>query len=151
MISLQQLSELHYQDQRVKHPNVPVHALVKKNYNDRTANALQTALVDLINFKYGMAWRQGSEGRYRPGSQVTDVIGRTRIMKGTWLPGLHNGIGDVMSVVKGLSVAWEIKIGADTQKPDQKKFESSFTKAGGIYLIVKDWEDVWKKGKKYLK
>jgi hypothetical protein len=151
MITLKQLSQLHYDEQRVKHPNVPLHAVVLKKYNDRSANALQTALVDLINFKYGMAWRQGSEGRYRPGSQVVDVVGRTRVMKGTWLPGLHNGIGDVMSVIKGRSIAWEIKIGSDTQKPDQRKFEESFIKAGGAYVIIKDWDDVWSKGGKYLK
>jgi hypothetical protein len=85
--------------------------------------------------------RTGSEGRYRPGKTVVDVIGRTRVMKGTWLPGTQTGTADLTMVINGRYVGVEVKIGKDRQSEVQKEFESSLSRSGGLYFIVKSWED----------
>jgi hypothetical protein len=73
-----------------------------------------------------------------------DVIGRTRIMKGTWLPGHNSGQGDLMLTIKGRVYWVEIKIGRDTQSEVQKDFENQVKRSGGVYVIVKTWEDFYK-------
>lgn len=143
-MTLKDLSNLHFEYQREKNPNVPLYAVPRKTFTDKTANGLQTAIKTFCDIKGVLCDRRGNEGRYRPGQTVVDVIGRTRIMRGTWLPGQNNGQGDLSITMKG-RIHWvEVKIGKDRQSDAQKTFESKVKKAGASYDIVKDWEQFYK-------
>lgn len=143
-MTLRDLSKLHFQHLREKHPTTPIHALPRKTFTDKTANGLQTAIKTFCDIQGLLCERRGNEGRYRPGRQVIDVIGRTRVMKGTWLPGQNNGQGDLSVTVKG-RIHWiEVKIGKDRQSDAQKDFENKVKRAGATYNIVKSWEDWYK-------
>jgi hypothetical protein len=126
------------------HPNIPDHALPSKNYSDKTANGLTTLIKDFCDVNGVMCVRSGNEGRYRPGKNVVDVIGRTRVGKGTWLPGQNNGMADLQITIKGRIHYVEVKVGKDRQSDVQKDFEDKAKRAGASYDIVKEWSDFYK-------
>jgi len=90
-----------------------------------------------------LAERINSTGRYIDNSQVfEDVLGRTRsIGTGQWLPtsGMK-GTADVSATIRGRSVKIEIKM-KDRQSEDQKKYQLAVEQAGGIYLIIRSFQE----------
>jgi hypothetical protein len=150
-MTLKDLTEARFQYDLAKHPNVPEHGRYRKVYSDKTANGLTLAILDFCTIQGIMCQRTGSEGRFRNGATVVDVIGRTRQMKGMWLPGHNVGQGDLQIVLKGRIYSIEVKIGRDTQSEVQKEFQSRLERAGGIYVIVKSWEDFYYRFKSWKK
>lgn len=144
-MTLKDLSNLKYQYDIKKSPSVPEYAVPRYTFTDKTANGLTKAIKTFCDIKGIFCQRTGNEGRYRPGQSVVDAIGRTRIMKGTWLPGLNNGQADVTLLLDGRYVAVEIKIGKDRQSQDQKDFEKSIKSSGGHYWIVRTWQEFYEK------
>jgi hypothetical protein len=138
--ALKELESLAMKNKRTKYPNIKEHALPVVKYNDNTANSLTKAILAWLELNGHKAWRQGSEGRYRPGKEYVDVIGRTRLMKGSYIPGLNKGHSDVQSIIDGRFVAWEIKIGKDKQSAVQKQFQQEVEKAGGKYFLIPDFD-----------
>jgi len=149
--ALQTLISLHNQYQVKRYPTTPKHALPPAKYSDTTSNGLTKCIVDFCMFiqvLHGVqvvAWRQGNEGRYRPGAVVHNVMGKAIQLPGKWLPGLNNGIGDVTILLSGKFISVEIKIRKDKQKEDQESFEAKVDRAGGIYLQVKTFQDFYDK------
>jgi hypothetical protein len=134
------------------HPSIPAHAVPRKTFSDSTANKFTTAIITYLQDYLGfMAYRQSTEGRYRPGMSVVDVVGRTRLMKGQYIPAAKKGLGDITAVINGRYVSIEVKIGKDAQRSDQKNFESQLTKAGGGYILVHDWTEFLAKIQPFLK
>lgn len=144
-MTLKDLSNLKYQQDRKNRPSIPEYAVPRSTFTDKTANGLTKAIKTFCDIKGIFCQRTGNEGRYRPGQSVVDAIGRTRIMKGTWLPGLNNGQADLTLVFSGRYIAIEVKIGKDRQSQDQKDFEKSILTSGGHYWIVKSWADFYEK------
>lgn len=142
-MTLKDLTELRFKADRKKYPSVPVHAQTRIKYSDKTANGLAKCIDAFCALHDIMCMRTGNEGRYRAGETGVDVIGRTRIMKGTWIPGQNNGMADMTLVIKGKIYSVEIKIGKDRQSDVQKDFEARITKSGGVYVIVRSWEDFY--------
>lgn len=142
-MTLKQLSDWMYEYNRGKRPGVPLHALPRTTYSDKTANGLTKAIVDFVNATGGFAERNGNEGRYREGETVTDVIGRTRTMRGMFIPGHKKGAADVQIRYNGKLYDVEIKIGSDRQRPDQVKYMNKVRATGGVYEIVKNWEQFY--------
>lgn len=87
-----------------------------------------------------MAWRQSSEGRFRPGKQYTDVIGRVHIAKGKFLPGTNKGHADVCSIIGGVFCAIEVKM-KDKQSTAQKQYQKQVEDSNGRYFIARTFED----------
>src|SRR5687767_1499719 len=150
-MTLRELTEFKLKTDRENNPNVPVYAVPRTLFSDKKANDLAKAIKAFCEIKGIMCQRTGNEGRFRPGKNYVDVIGRTRIMKGTWLPGQNNGQGDLMLTIKGRVYWVEIKIGRDTQSEAQKDFENQVKRSGGVYVIVKTWEDFYNNVKKWLR
>lgn len=125
---------------RKKYPSLPDHALTIPRYSDTTANSLTKAILDYLKVSNHKAWRQSSEGRYRPGQTLVDVIGRTRVMKGQYLPGTNEGHADVQSIINGLFVAWEVKM-KDKQSDKQKQFQQEVEQSGGKYFICRSFDE----------
>ena len=50
-----------------------------------------------------------------------------------------NGSADISATIAGRSVKMEIKIGADRQSEAQRRYQVAIERAGGLYVIVKDF------------
>lgn len=139
MTALQTLQEMDYEHKREAYKHVPTSAIPKTRYSDKNANSLTKAILAFLKLKGNMAWRQSSEGRYRPGKEYTDVLGHVRQMKGQYLPGQNNGQSDVAAIVGGQFIAVEVKM-KDKQSQAQKDYQHQVEQSGGRYLIARDFE-----------
>jgi hypothetical protein len=135
------LSELSKALSDKNHGNVPAHCRPVKKFSDKSANDLTKAIIAYANLKDWFAERQSSEGRYRPGKEYENVIGKKVQMKGTWLPGQGKGKADIKAVIKGRSIEIEVKHGADRLRPEQIEYKAKIERAGGVYIVVKTWDD----------
>lgn len=126
--------------------NIPVHCRAVKKLSDSSANELTKSILAWFKYqkmigKKCFAERQGVEGRYRPGAQVTDVLGHKKQMKGMYLPASNKGAADIKAMIEGKTIEIEVKHGNDKLRPDQIKYKDKIEAGGGIYLVVKTWED----------
>lgn len=122
---------------RRRHPSVDPKYLAPRKYNDRTANGLTRAIIDFIRLSGGQAERINCVGRFIDNTSVVeDVIGhRRQIGTAKWLPTSgQKGTADISSVVRGLSVKWEVKM-RDSQSEFQRQYQQDIEKAGGRYFI----------------
>lgn len=142
-MTLKDLTEAIYRKSIADHPRVPAHAFARKRFTDKTANGLTAAILAFCKLYDVMATRTGVEGKYRAGETGVDAIGRTRIMKGHYIPGDNKGQGDVQIILKGKIYSVEVKIGEDRQRESQKEFQAKIEKAGGVYAIVHNWQEFY--------
>lgn len=155
-MTLKDLTQALLQKQKALHPTMPEHALVKKSFSDKTANGLTKAILAYYDLKGIQAHRQRSEGRYIPEKSVTNAIGRNVVIqKGKFIPlGRSGGVGagDIVVTLPplGRSLHIEIKIGKDRQRDSQKEFQKRHEASGGIYWIVKTWDDFIKQSSQYF-
>lgn len=137
---LKALNDLAYEDLKKRFTILPVHALPKPKYSDKTANKLTSAIVDFINLKGGFAERISNTGRYIEGASIVDTVGRVRNFKGKYIPGTgKNGTADISATYQGLSLKIEVKIGHDKMSEAQKEYQERTIAAGGIYFIARDF------------
>lgn len=114
----------------------------KDKFTDKTANGLTKAIVTYINLIGGQAERVSSMGRVIDGRKVvTNILGQQGIIGSqTYIRGTStNGTADVSAIYKGKSLKIEIKIAKDKQSDAQKIYEQNVIKAGGFYILAKDW------------
>lgn len=119
---------------------------VKDKYSDNTSNSLTKLVIDFIRANGYHAERVSNQGQYRDNSKiVTDVLGRKRkIGSGTWTKGQGiNGTADIHCIIKSKPVMVEIKFGNDRQSKAQKEYQKFIESSGGIYLVVKTFEDFY--------
>lgn len=141
--ALRELKDRYLSVHRTNYPNLPEYARTAPQYTDRTANGLTKCVIDLIRLTGGQAERINSTGRYVDKSQTyTDVVGRTRtIGTGQWLPSTGTkGTADISATIRGRSVKIEVKM-RDRQTEDQKRYQLAIEQAGGVYLIVRSFEE----------
>lgn len=143
--AVKELERLYMDDHRRRYPSMPEYARTCKQYEDRTANGLTRCVIDYIRLNGFQAERINSTGRYIDNSQVfEDVLGRKRsIGTGQWLPtsGMK-GTADVSATIRGRSVKIEIKM-KDRQSEDQKKYQLAVEQSGGIYLIIRSFQEFY--------
>lgn len=142
--ALGELKDLYLLEHRVKYPSMPEYARFAPQYTDRTANGLTKCVIDFIRLTGGQAERINCTGRYIDKSQTyTDVVGHTRtIGTGQWLPSTgQKGTADISAVILGRAVKIEIKVGKDRQSEAQLEYQAAIENAGGIYLIVRSFEE----------
>jgi hypothetical protein len=133
------------ENHRQRYPNMPEYARTCKKYEDRTANGLTRCVIDFIRLSGYQAERINCTGRYIDNTEVfTDVVGRTRSIGSTkWLPTSgQRGTADISAVIRGRAVKIEIKI-KDRQSEDQMRYQEAIERAGGIYLIVRSFEEFY--------
>jgi hypothetical protein len=51
------------------------------------------------------------------------------------------GSADISATIKGRSVKIEVKIGKDRQSEAQKKYQEMIERAGGVYIIAKNFDE----------
>jgi hypothetical protein len=131
---------------RRNYPTIPDHALPQPKYSDKTANGLTKCVIDFLKLSGWQAERISNTGRFIVDNQKLigsqSVYGKTKGTSGKYIKGTGtNGTADISATIKGLSVKIEIKIGADRQSQAQKDYEQAILKAGGIYIIVKTFDE----------
>lgn len=126
-----------------KYPSVPEHAIAMSKWSDTSANALTKCVTAFIQMSGYQAERINTMGVYREPAKVKDVDGISRTVgKGKWTKSTStSGSADISATIKGRSVKIEIKYGRDVQSEAQRKYQESIEKAGGTYIIVKNFDD----------
>lgn len=143
MNGLKELRQLALQDSRAKHPGLPESARSCHNYSDKSANSLTRAIIDYLRFSGCQAERINCTGR--PVDQtkiVTDVVGNMRqIGSMKWLPTSgQRGTSDLSAVIRGRAVKIEVKM-KDRQSVFQKQYQAQVERAGGLYWLVRSFEE----------
>ena len=113
---------------------------------------LEKIIIKLINKgTQGRAMKVKNAGRYIDKSKVvTDVIGMERkIGTGEWVKDkdIQIGASDIRIELPGIVWNCEIKIGKDSQGPNQKLFEHQSILLGQHYTIVKTLDDFFEQYK----
>jgi hypothetical protein len=68
-------------------------------------------------------------------------MAHTTQLPGKWTPGQSTkGTADISATIRGRSVKIEIKYGKDRQSDVQKQYQASIERAGGVYIIVRDFD-----------
>lgn len=129
---------------KAKYPSIANHAIPVPKASDNSANNLTKMVINYLHWKGFQAERISSIGRYIENKRtVVDAIGFQRtIGSGQWIkPTTTKGTADISATIKGRSVKIEIKYGKDRQSEYQKQYEEAVTSAGGIYWIVRNFDN----------
>lgn len=143
MTNLQLLSDLDLAEQKRLNPNFPEKYLVRTKFSDRTTNELTKAVIRWLELLGHQAERINTTGRYLPGKTVSKGFYGNVNMKGKYIPSTStSGSADVSATIQGRSVKIEIKCKytKDRIRPKQLEYAESIRKAGGIYIIVPDFD-----------
>jgi len=134
------LLELHREYTKLKHPNFPEYAIPKKEFSDNSTNGLTKCVIDFLNFSGHQAERISTTGRW--------IVEKNNIKGGYYIPGTGTkGSADISATIKpnnfpfGVSVKIEIKFAKDRQSDVQKQYEQHIQSAGGVYIIVRDFDE----------
>ena len=153
MTAIKELKELYKSDHIKRYPNLPEYARTIPKYIDSTANGLTKCIIDYCQFKGWFAERTGNEGRVIDGRKnYIDSIGHRKTI-GTIkrIPSSGTkGTSDIKAVINGRMIAIEVKIGKDRQSQVQKDYQAKIENAGGLYWIVKTFEDFINKTGNYI-
>ena len=126
-----------------RHPEVPEAALPRPSFKVKTANGLTKAIIEWVRLHGGQAERVSVTGRtLDQRKHFIDVLGHHRsVGQVKWIPpSMQKGTADISATIHGRSVKLEIKIGKDFQKPAQVEYQRQVEAAGGIYVIIKDFD-----------
>jgi hypothetical protein len=146
----QLLKALELEDLRLKYPSLDEKYMAFTKWSDNSANALTKCVIAYITYKGGQAERISSQGQYREGAKIqvgTGEIAYHKQLPGKWTPGQSTkGTADISSTIRGRSVKIEIKQ-KDKQSDVQKQYQAAIERAGGVYIIVRTFDDfvVWYK------
>jgi hypothetical protein len=144
----QLLKALELEDLRLKYPSLDEKYMAFTKWSDNSANALTKCVIAYITYKGGQAERISSQGQYREGAKIqvgTGEIAYHKQLPGKWTPGQSTkGTADISSTIRGRSVKIEIKQ-KDQQSEVQKQYQAAIERAGGVYIIVRNFDDfvIW--------
>lgn len=142
------LVDLYVAKHKTKYPSVPDRAIPIPKYSDSKTNGLTKCVISFIVLSGYQAERISNSGRYIENKKkFVDVAGRNRTVgSGKWIPGSGTaGTADISAIIrskKGTVIPWkiEIKFKADKQSEAQKRYEETITDVGGVYSIVKTFD-----------
>lgn len=126
--SVKQL-EQDYFNCKYKDSAIPDNCRFVTKFRDDTANGLTNCLQAWCKINGAHFQRTNTQGQYDAKLKRFRRSGATK------------GVSDTMIVYKGKTLNIEIKIGRDKQSDDQKKIQASIENAGGIYWIIKTFDD----------
>jgi len=144
MKGINRLKELHRDETKRTHPNVPDYAIPAYKRSDKDTNGLTACVIDFLIYSGHHAERTSNEGRTVDDSQiVTDYLGRTKkIGSVKRIPSQGTiGTSDVKACINGRFIAIEIKFGKDRQSEGQKTYQEKIEASGGVYIIVRNFDD----------
>lgn len=131
---------------KLQHPNIPYPESFfanKAKYDDKTANGLTRLIIRYLEYHGWQAERISTTGRVIDTTKVVSNVlgGQYRIGTTTWIPGSgKRGSADISATINGRSVKIEVKIAKDRQSEHQKEYQQAVERAGGVYMIARDFE-----------
>jgi hypothetical protein len=132
----QRLESLKLANDIERHPSFPEAYFVKKKWDDKTANGLTKAITSFIQFNGYQAERINTMGTARENKRTDG-----KVIGVTWTKGTSTaGSADISATIRGRSVKIEVKIGKDRQSDAQKRYQESIERAGGLYMIARDFD-----------
>lgn len=132
----QRLEALKLANDIERHPSFPEAYFVKKKWDDKTANGLTKAITSFIQFNGYQAERINTMGVARENKRTDG-----KVIGVTWTKGTTTaGSADISATIRGRSVKIEVKVGKDRQSEAQKRYQESIERAGGVYLIARDFD-----------
>lgn len=127
-----------------KYANVPRNYIPATNFTDKTANGLTNCILKWMELHGHYATRINTMGRKLPDTSIVDVLGRTRVMPGTWIPGTtRRGTADIHAIIGGKHISIEVKVGRDRMSEEQHGTMHDIETSGGIYFIAKDFDSFY--------
>jgi uncharacterized short protein YbdD (DUF466 family) len=114
--------------------NIPQSCHIETPFDDKTANGLTKLIIAWMTMHNHFAARINS------GAVYDQRLGIYR--KGS---GATAGMADVNAVMGGKSVSIEVKIGKDKIRESQLKVKAQIEQAGGVYIIVRSFDDFLQK------
>mgnify|MGYP003610168448 CR=1 FL=1 len=117
-------------------PSFPETYFPKTKWIDTTANGLTKAITSFIQYNGFQSERINTMGVAR---EKRTTAGK--IIGVTWTKGTTTrGSSDISATINGLSVKIEVKIGKDRQSDAQRKYQQAIERAGGVYMIARDFD-----------
>ena len=111
---------------------------LQSTFSDDSANALTKAIVAYITMNSGFAARINSTGTYS--------VAQGRFIRS----GSTAGMADVNAIVKGRSLQFEVKYGADKIRSSQSLVKAACEKAGGLYFLTHNFDEFLEQIKPYI-
>lgn len=132
-----------------RYPTNPYQIPVEKFFYSNTSHRqylsklLEDVIVKLLRAKGADPVKSYDRGKYIGEKYGTDIIGHTVKLGTIWAKSNHTrpGRADVTCFFGGEMLNIEVKIGKDTQSPDQKKEQLRAEANGEKYVIVKTVDD----------
>ncbi len=144
-INKDKLKALEFEIHKRKYPHMNESYFPLNDWKDSSANGLTKCIIFWINAMGGQAERISNQGQYREGKKIdvgTGEIAYKKQLPGKWTPGQGTkGTADISATIRGMSVKIEVKYGRDIQSDAQKQYQEMIEKAGGVYIIVKSFDD----------
>ena len=91
-------------------------------------NELTQKILNFLLKEKAYAWRASSTG----------IFDRKL---GIYRPAAKKGVSDIVGCHRGRFIGIEIKTGKDRLSPEQEGFQRSIQQAGGIALVVRNFDD----------
>lgn len=134
-----------------KYPSLPEIAIPKRVFSDSNTKSLTHSVVDFLNFNGHHASEQRTTGtRVDKTKIVEDCLGRRRMIGNVQWGASQDELGRADIIAKimipykdrfiPVAVEIEIKFGRDFQSEKQKEFQQKLENLGGIYIIVKNFD-----------
>lgn len=143
--AVKELERLQFEKLKGQYPNFPY--LISPVYNDNTSNGLTKCVIDYIKLRGFQAERTNSMG-VQTDNRITstDILGNSRIIGSRkWIKSNgQTGTTDISATIQGRSVKIEIKCkatGDNIQSEAQKEYQKQIEASGGVYLIVRTFDD----------
>lgn len=131
-------------EHEAKYPDWPERpARYLGTWSDRTANGLTRMIIRYLQLQGWQAERVSVQGRLVDNrKEVTNVLGHRKVIGSAYyLPtNMRKGSADISATILGQSVKIEVKIGKDKQSHEQIMYQQEVQRAGGTYLIARDFE-----------
>lgn len=146
MRPLQVLARMAQEEYARKHPDIPTGWLPNQKFKQSTANEVTKAVITFIRLSGGQAERISVTGRRVDQRHVvTDALGfKRQIGSVKWIKSsMQVGTADISATIRGRSVKIEVKVGKDRQSEKQKEYQRQVEQAGGVYLIVRSFDEFY--------
>lgn len=138
------LKEVAKEYKRQENPDLPERYISSKPYSEKNANELTKSVIAFIEYMGFQAERISVTGRkVASAKKVRDTftgeirtVGRDKYIKSS----MRKGSADAAATIRGHAVKIEIKIGKDSQSDHQKEYQADTERAGGTYLIAKNFD-----------
>lgn len=141
--SLELLKELQIMESKQRYPTLPEYARTVPKMTDVDSNGLTKCIIKFLQLKGHQAERISVTGRYIDQSKIVeDCLGfKKKIGTGKYIASsMQKGSADISATIKGRSVKIEVKMN-DKQSYDQKSYQKEVEKAGGLYVIVRNFDE----------